>query len=119
MAFKRPSVQFCPAPPDILKTPDHRKMVGGFWRVYLQLNSIIVRWLAGSEKIRILATLEIPPLNPRRNAGILHTTNDNLFRTIRKTNILRHGEFVSKIPFKILRAFFPTSAYDYGMSKDM
>ena len=29
MAFKRPSVQFCPAPPDSLKTPDHRKMVGG------------------------------------------------------------------------------------------
>ena len=30
MAFKRPSVQFCPAPPDCLKTPDHHKDGRGF-----------------------------------------------------------------------------------------
>ena len=30
MAFKRPSVQFCPAPPDSLKTPDHRIDGRGF-----------------------------------------------------------------------------------------
>ena len=30
MAFKRPSVQFCPAPPDILKAPDHHTDDRGF-----------------------------------------------------------------------------------------
>ena len=32
MAFKRPSVQFCPAPPDILKNPDHHIDDRGFLR---------------------------------------------------------------------------------------
>ena len=30
MAFKRPSVQFCPAPPDFLKPPIIEKWSGGF-----------------------------------------------------------------------------------------
>ena len=53
MAFKRPSVQFCPAPPEILKTPDHHLDGRGFCALIV-LGGSLLQTLKPSHRQHIL-----------------------------------------------------------------
>lgn len=48
MAFKRPSVQFCPAPPDSLKTPDHHTDGRGFSMFAKLFDNVFIRGRQGN-----------------------------------------------------------------------